>query len=150
MKSDFNEENLVTFPASKNFPIEGQQEEKLMQEISETSTNDPIEELMAEIEQMELEFTNRPQKTTDFELNQIERDLDYNDDLDFDILNHRVFPNKHKLSKKIGHIKQDPTYIGKSTDLDQVLKVMRQRVNELKEANQRTRYYLNEIKINQK
>lgn len=149
MKSDFNEENLVTFPASKNFPIKGK-EDDFLQEMTEASANDPIEELMAEIEQMELEFTNRPQKTTERELDQLDRDLDFNDNLDFDILNHRVFPNKHKLKKSIGHIKQDPTYIGKSSDLDQVLKVMRQRVNELKEANQRTRYYLNEIKINQK
>lgn len=139
MKEDIQQtenENLVTFPASKNFP-----------EVAPTSLGEPrnpIDDLISEIEQMELVFNNKN--------NELEKDLleDFNFEFDQEILENRVFPKKKTLSKKISILEKEDLFLSSQSSLDDVLEVMRTRINELQECHKRVRFYVNEIKLNQK
>lgn len=141
MKKELNnlDENLVTFPSAKNFPVESGHKDDLHFE----GGNDPIEDLLEEIEQMELVFKNKinagdQQQVSDFDF-----------DPGLEILGHRVFPPKATLHKKISVLEKDPKYIGSRSDIDHVIAVMRTRITELSECQKRMRFYVNEIKLNQ-
>lgn len=140
MKEDIQQtknENLVTFPASKNFS-------KDVRSDSISTPCNPIDDLINEIEQMELIFNNQ---NDDLENKIID---DFNFEFDKEVFNNRVFPKKKALTKMISTLKNDEFYIGPQSSLDQLLTVMRTRITELQECHKRVRFYVNEIKLNQK
>lgn len=131
-------ENLVTFPSAKNFPIE--------EEVIDTgSYNDPIDDLLKEIEEMELAFTNNSNKIQEEDLID---DFDFN--IEEEVLSKKVFPRKSKLKSSIQVLENSPTQLNSQSSIDQVIEVMRTRINELEECHKKTRFYINEIKLNQK
>ena len=139
MKEDIQNsenENLVTFPASKNFP------EVAPASLGETSN--PIDDLLSEIEDMELVFNNKN--------NELDNDIvdDFNFEFDEEILENRVFPKKKSIPHKISTLSKDESYLSSQASLDKVLEVMRTRIDELQECHRRVRFYVNEIKLNQK
>jgi hypothetical protein len=113
----FSEENLVMFPAAKNFKIE----RKLF-----STTSDPLDDLLSEFSHL------KDEDTPFFDDERFEDDNDL--DLDESFYSLDAFMNRHQ----IGNVQ---------TPDDRLIALINERLDAISEAKERIKFYLEEIEM---